>query len=374
MDETELENLATDAIRSLAAARDESAAEEVRVRFLGRKGGLLTEVMRSLKDMPAEEKRTIGPFANKLREFIEEGTAALKRDDGVGWARSIQSFQAWVEQQQRRKDLRATLLEVWKEWEDREKNKLASAPRLDLTIPGRRAPVGHKHPLTQTMEDIVEVLTRLGYTVAEGPEVELDHYNFEALNIPRDHPARDMQDTFYIADDVLLRTHTSPVQIRVMEKQRPPVKVIAPGKVFRCDADVTHSPMFHQVEGLYVDRGVTFAHLKGTLETFVHELFGPEFKVRIRPSFFPFTEPSAEVDISSPFLAGGRWLEVLGAGMVDPAVFEAVNQARGNRDYDPEEWTGFAWGLGVERVAMLRYGIGDIRLFYENDLRFLRQF
>ncbi|MEE9275191.1 MAG: phenylalanine--tRNA ligase subunit alpha, partial [bacterium] len=212
-----------------------------------------------------------------------------------------------------------------------------------------------------------EALTRLGYSVAEGPEIESDYYNFEALNIPKDHPARDMQDTFYISDDLLLRTHTSPVQIRVMEKQPPPVKIIVPGKVFRCDADVSHSPMFHQVEGLYVDKKVTFADLKGTLEVFVREIFGPEFRVRLRPSFFPFTEPSAEVDIACDFLNGGEWMEVLGAGMVDPAVFEAVG-------YDPEEWSGFAWGLGVERVAMLRYGIGDIRLFFENDLRMLRQF
>ncbi|MEK6708965.1 MAG: phenylalanine--tRNA ligase subunit alpha [Nitrospinota bacterium] len=357
----------------------EKKVEEVRLHYLGRKGGVVTEVMRNLKNLSTEEKRAVGPLANCLREFVEAGASAAKKDNIVGL---IDAYRL-VNNQVFDDEIKRIEEEFVKKIKS---NQYASGPRLDLTLPGRRAPVGHKHPLIQTMEDIVEVLARLGYTVAEGPEAELDHYNFEALNIPRDHPARDMQDTFYIGppqaagrletpeNDVLLRTHTSPVQIRVMERQRPPVKVIAPGKVFRCDADVTHSPMFHQVEGLYVDRGVTFAHLKGTLETFVRELFGPEFKVRIRPSFFPFTEPSAEVDIASPFLAGGRWLEVLGAGMVDPAVFEAVNQARGNNDYDPEAWTGFAWGLGVERVAMLRYGIGDIRLFYENDLRFLRQF
>ncbi|MBI3126106.1 MAG: phenylalanine--tRNA ligase subunit alpha [Candidatus Tectomicrobia bacterium] len=368
MSESKIKQIENELIKALLRAKDEAAAEEVRIRFLGRKSGELTEIMRNLKNLSPEEKREIGPVANKLRDLTEEATATISRGDLGSLREVIRSYGDW------RNDQEITIqIDQWVE-------SVAGAvvekesPRLDLTIPGPQAPVGHKHPLTRTMEDIVEVLTRLGYTVAEGPEVELDHYNFEALNIPRDHPARDMQDTFYVADDVLLRTHTSPVQIRVMEKQKPPVKVIAPGKVFRCDADVTHSPMFHQVEGLYVDKGVTFAHLKGTLETFVRELFGPEFKVRIRPSFFPFTEPSAEVDISSPFLAGGRWLEVLGAGMVDPAVFEAVNQARGNRDYDPEAWTGFAWGLGVERVAMLRYGIGDIRLFYENDLRFLRQF
>ncbi|OGL60931.1 MAG: hypothetical protein A3J27_09755 [Candidatus Tectomicrobia bacterium RIFCSPLOWO2_12_FULL_69_37] len=371
MDENELKQHILRAAKTLRDAMvtdptlRERKVEEVRLHYLGRKGGVVTEVMRNLKNLSPEEKRTVGPLANSLREFVEVGASAAKKDNIVGLIDAYRAVNNQI--------FNDEIKRIEEEFAERSKVS-TSGPRLDLTIPGRRAPVGHKHPLIQTMEDIVEVLARLGYTVAEGPEVELDRYNFEALNIPRDHPARDMQDTFYIGDDVLLRTHTSPVQIRVMEKQRPPVKVIAPGKVFRCDADVTHSPMFHQVEGLYVDRGVTFAHLKGTLETFVRELFGPEFKVRIRPSFFPFTEPSAEVDISSPFLAGGRWLEVLGAGMVDPAVFEAVNQARGNNDYDPEEWTGFAWGLGVERVAMLRCGIGDIRLFYENDLRFLRQF
>jgi phenylalanyl-tRNA synthetase alpha chain len=364
MDENELKQHVLRAAKALrdAMATDpalrERKVEEVRLHYLGRKGGIVTEVMRSLKNLSTEEKRTVGPLANSLREFVEVGASAAKKDNIVGL---IDAYRAV-----NKKIFDDEIKRIEEEFVERSKVS-TSGPRIDMTLPGRRAPVGYKHPLTQTMEDIVEVLARLGYTVAEGPEVELDRYNFEALNIPRDHPARDMQDTFYVADDVLLRTHTSPVQIRVMEQQPPPVKVIAPGKVFRCDADVTHSPMFHQVEGLYVDRGVTVAHLKGTLETFVRELFGPEFRVRIRPSFFPFTEPSAEVDIASPFLAGGRWLEVLGAGMVDPEVFKAVG-------YDPEEWTGFAWGLGVERVAMLRWGIGDIRLFYENDLRFLRQF
>jgi phenylalanyl-tRNA synthetase alpha chain len=370
--ESELHDLAREAVLSLVRAADEAAAEQVRVRFLGRKGGVLTEVMRGLKDLPDEQKRAIGPLANQLKGLIELAISGHKKGGREGAKKVLRDAVAPNGLLLEKVNVPLDVLEG----SDEERG--SSGPCLDLTLPGRRAPVGHKHPLTQTMEDIVEVLARLGYTVAEGPEVEFDRYNFESLNIPQDHPARDMQDTFYAdvpgRDDVLLRTHTSPVQIRVMEKQKPPVKIIAPGKVFRCDADVTHSPMFHQVEGLYVDKGVTFAHLKATLETFVRELFGPEFKVRIRPSFFPFTEPSAEVDIASPFLAGGRWLEVLGAGMVDPAVFEAVNRARGNRDYDPEEWTGFAWGLGVERVAMLRYGIGDIRLFYENDLRFLRQF
>ena len=330
--------VAQEARDAIASARSSAELEQVRVTYLGRQGAL-TQLLRGLGALPAAERPAVGAAANEAKRELE------------------------------------ALLEVRvAEALDRERRERREGERPDLTLPGRRPPRGALHPLTRVHDEIVAIFAGLGFSVAEGPEIETDYHNFEALNIPRDHPARDMQDTFYIGDDVLLRTHTSPVQIRVMEKQRPPVKVIAPGKVFRCDADVTHSPMFHQVEGLYVDRGVTFAHLKGTLETFVRELFGPEFKVRIRPSFFPFTEPSAEVDISSPFLAGGRWLEVLGAGMVDPAVFEAVNQARGNNDYDPEEWTGFAWGLGVERVAMLRCGIGDIRLFYENDLRFLRQF
>ncbi len=362
MNEAELKKLVEDAVNSLRNAGDEAAAEEVRIRFLGRKGGVLTAVMRELKALPLERKRVVGPVVNRLREYIEDGASAIKRGDRAVFRQVDDSFRHWID------DCEFELqVGEWTEEAARTVFQEKAAPRVDLTVPGRLPPIGHKHPLTQTMEDIVEVLARLGYTVAEGPEAELDYYNFEALNIPKDHPARDMQDTFYISDEALLRTHTSPVQIRVMEKQPPPVKIIAPGKVFRCDADVTHSPMFHQVEGLYVDRGVTFAHLKGTLETFVRELFGPEFRVRLRPSFFPFTEPSAEVDIACDFLAGGEWMEVLGAGMVDPAVFEAVG-------YDPEEWSGFAWGLGVERVAMLRYGISDIRLFFENDLRMLRQF
>ncbi len=361
--EGELHDLAREALASIARISGDEGAEEIRLRFLGRKGGLLTEVTRGLKDLPPDQKRIIGPIANRLKGLIESALTAQKRGDSAGVREAVES-------QIERKSGKAYLFGAIEVSEDSlgfGEATASAGQRVDLTIPGRVPPAGHKHPIVQTMEDIIEVLTRLGYSVAEGPEVELDRYNFEALNIPKDHPARDMQDTFYVSDDVLLRTHTSPVQIRVMEKVQPPLKIIAPGKVFRCDADVTHSPMFHQIEGLYVDRGVTFADLKGTLEAFVHEIFGPEFRLRLRPSFFPFTEPSAEVDIACDHLAGGKWLEVLGAGMVDPAVFEAVG-------YDPEEWTGFAWGLGVERVAMLRYGISDIRLFFENDLRMLRQF
>ena len=251
----------------------------------------------------------------------------------------------------------------------------AAGPLIDVTLPGRRLPQGRLHPLTRINREVCDIFLHLGFETVEGPEVELDYYNFEALNIPADHPARDMQDTFYFNDKVLLRTHTSPMQIRVMEKRQPPVRVIAPGRVYRRDSDLTHTPMFHQVEGLLVDKGVTFADLKGVLTAFVHQMFGEEVGVRFRPSYFPFTEPSAEVDIECVICRGAGcrvcqttgWLEVLGSGMVHPAVFEAVG-------YDPEVYTGFAFGLGVERIAMLKYGVDDIRLFFENDLRFLRQF
>ncbi|MDA1000196.1 MAG: phenylalanine--tRNA ligase subunit alpha [bacterium] len=363
MSETNLQELFREAAAALGAARNADAAEEVRLRFLGRKSGLLTEVMRGLKDLSPEEKRTVGPLANNLRDLIEKGVAAIKDGGPAG----LQEVLAPHLTERGGKTYLFEAVEIASGAFQAGAAAGPASPRIDLTVPGRRPRRGHRHPIVQTMDEIISVLTRLGYSVAEGPEVELDYYNFEALNIPKDHPARDMQDTFYVSDDVLLRTHTSPVQIRIMEKQPPPVKVIAPGKVFRCDADVTHSPMFHQVEGLYVDRGVSFTDLKGTLQAFVEALFGPEFRVRLRPSFFPFTEPSAEVDISCEWMNGGAWMEVLGAGMVDPAVLEAVG-------YDPEEWSGFAWGLGVERVAMLRYGISDIRLFFENDIRMLRQF
>jgi phenylalanyl-tRNA synthetase alpha chain len=361
--ELELHDLVREALRAISKVASEAEADDIRIRYLGRKGGRLTEVTKSLKDLPPEQKRVVGPVANRLKGLIEKTLAAYKQGDMAAIREAIES----EIQNEGGKLLLFGLVEVSGDSSNFEEAGTVSGPRVDLTVPGRSQPLGHKHPLIQTMEDIVEVLSRLGYTVAEGPEIELDSYNFEALNIPRDHPARDMQDTFYISDDVLLRTHTSPVQIRVMEMVKPPVKIIAPGKVFRCDADVTHSPMFHQIEGLYVDKGLSFADLKGTLETFVHEIFGPEFRIRLRPSFFPFTEPSAEVDIACDHLADGRWLEVLGAGMVDPAVFEAVG-------YDPEAWSGFAWGIGVERVAMLRYGISDIRMFFENDVRMLQQF
>ena len=248
---------------------------------------------------------------------------------------------------------------------------------LDVTLPARNPRLGSLHPVTRINDEIEDIFLSLGFDIAEGPEVETDYYNFEALNIPPDHPAREMQDTFYIEGDLLLRTHTSPVQIRVMEKSSPPLRIIAPGAVYRRDSDLTHTPMFHQIEGFMVDRDITFADLKGVLTLFLHRLFGDKTPVRFRPSFFPFTEPSAEVDIGCVICSGegGKcrvckgtgWLEILGSGMIDPAVFKCVN-------YDPEEYTGFAFGLGIERIAMLRYGIDDIRLFFENDMDFLRQF
>ena len=236
-------------------------------------------------------------------------------------------------------------------------------------------PIGRKHPITEVCNEIIGIFLGLGFQISEGPEVELDYYNFEALNIPKDHPARDMHDTFYISDEVLLRTHTSPVQIRVMEKQSPPIQIIAPGKAFRCDSDVSHTPMFHQVEGLMVGNNITFGDLKGILTIFVHQMFGDKTRLRFRPSFFPFTEPSAEVDMQCVICRGkgcrvcsfSGWLEILGSGMVDPEVFKIVG-------YNPNEITGFAFGLGIERVAMLKYGINDIRMFFENDMRFLGQF
>ena len=247
--------------------------------------------------------------------------------------------------------------------------------KIDVTLPGRAVKYGRIHPVIQISHEICSIFSTFGFSVVEGPEVELDYYNFEALNIPKDHPARDMQDTFYIEENIVLRTHTSPVQVRVMEKVRPPVRILSPGKVYRRDSDISHTPMFHQIEGLMVDKGITFGDLKGILTAFLKRVFGPDTLIRFRPSFFPFTEPSAEVDIRCVICKGrgcrvcsqSGWLEILGSGMVDPAVFKFV-------DYDSKKYTGFAFGLGLERIAMLKYGISDIRLFFENDFRFLRQF
>jgi len=325
--------------RELERATTTHDLEQVRVRYLGKKG-LLTQLLRSIPSLPPAERPVVGREANAAKAEIE---AELGRRLGA------------VARAERRARL--------------------AADRVDLSLPGRRVVPGSLHPLTRVLDQIIDVFVGLGFTIAEGPEVESDYYNFEALNIPKDHPARDMQDTFYIEEEILLRTHTSPVQIRTMTRQKPPVRIICPGKVYRRDADITHSPMFTQVEGLAVDRDISMGDLKGTLELFARELFGPDSRIRFRPSFFPFTEPSAEVDVLCFMCKGGGcrvckasgWLEILGSGMVHPRVLKTVG-------YDPEEVTGWAFGMGVERVAMLKYGIDDIRLFFENDLRFLAQF
>ena len=334
-----LEALLTAAKQALAEAADETALQDVRVRFLGKKGEL-TAIMKGMGALSAEERPVVGAVANRVKDDISdvfEQRLAVVRQQAIA-------------------------------------DKLANE-KIDVTLPGRRALSGSKHPVTLVTEELIEIFSSLGFCVAEGPEVEQDFYNFEALNIPKDHPARDMQDTFYINDDVVLRTHTSPVQIRSMLKQAPPVRVIAPGTVYRRDSDITHSPMFHQIEGFMVDENITFGDLKGILTTFIQECFGKSVGVRFRPSFFPFTEPSAEVDIQC-VICGGKgcrvcknsgWLEILGSGMIDPEVFKSVN-------YDSERYSGFAFGMGLERIAMLKYGVNDLRLFFENDVRFLRQF
>ena len=334
-----LEALLQGGLSELSGVTTEESLHELRVKYLGKKG-LLTSVMKGLGGLTAEERPLIGQMANVVKAQLEE------RVDSV-----LQEI--------RRKN----------------KEEKLKSERLDVTLPGRRRPLGSKHPISQVIEDISGIFAGLGFKVAEGPEIEMDYYNFEALNIPKDHPARDMQDTFFVNDSIVLRTHTSPVQIRTMLKQAPPVRIIAPGTVYRCDSDATHSPMFHQIEGLLVDKGITFGDLKGILTIFVNQCFGPGTGVRLRPSFFPFTEPSAEVDIACVMCKGKGcrickntgWLEILGAGMVDPEVFRHVS-------YDSEEYTGFAFGMGIERIAMLRYGISDMRLLFENDLRFLSQF
>ncbi|TAN41069.1 MAG: phenylalanine--tRNA ligase subunit alpha [Nitrospirae bacterium] len=323
-------------IKSVNSLNDLSG---LKVKYLGKKG-VLTSEMKSLSSLPADERPSYGKKINDLKTLIE---AEIDR----------------LESGLKNSEMKQQLL----------------SESLDITLPGKYTPFGAEHPINRTLTEIVDIFVKMGFSIEEGPEVELDYYNFEALNFPKNHPARDMQDTFFVGDNTVLRTHTSPVQVRGMEKRRPPVRFIAPGKVYRCDADMTHTPLFHQVEGLMVDRHVTFSNLKGILVTFLHQMFGPETPVRFRPSFFPFTEPSAEVDIGCIFCKGAGcrvckgsgWLEILGAGMVNPRVFEYV-------EYDTEEFAGFAFGMGVERIAMLKYSIDDIRLFFENDIRFLRQF
>jgi phenylalanyl-tRNA synthetase alpha chain len=334
MADTRVRAILSGAREELAAAETSQALEALRVKYLGKKG-VLTQLLRAMPSLPAAERPVVGREANEAKVEIE---AELARRLAVAG--------------------------------DAERRARLAADRIDLTLPGRRIVPASPHPLMRALDEIIDVFVGLGFGIAEGPEVETDYHNFEALNIPKDHPARDMQDTFYVSDEVLLRTHTSPVQIRTMLRQKPPVRVIVPGRVYRRDADITHSPMFHQVEGLAVDRDISMGDLKGTLE-----LFGSDARIRFRPSFFPFTEPSAEVDVRCFVCKGGGcrlckgsgWLEILGCGMVHPQVFRNVG-------YDPEEVTGWAFGMGVERVAMLKYGVDDIRLFFENDVRFLVQF
>jgi phenylalanyl-tRNA synthetase alpha chain len=313
--------------------------QQLKVKYLGKKG-LVTEKLKTLSAIAPEHRPAYGKTVNELKQHIEQEIIRV---------------------------------ELLLKQEEYKKSILTEA--LDVTLPGKYTPFGREHPIHKVLSEITGIFSSMGFEVEEGPEVELDYYNFEALNIPKNHPARDMQDTFYISDDVVLRTHTSPVQIRVMEKRKPPLKIIAPGKVYRCDADISHTPMFHQVEGFMVDTDIAFSDLKGVLQLFIHSMFTAETPVRFRPSYFPFTEPSAEVDIGCIFCSGKGcrvckqtgWLEILGAGMIHPRVFEYVG-------YDPEMYTGFAFGMGVERITMLKFGIDDIRLFFENDLRFLRQF
>ncbi|HBF76466.1 MAG TPA: phenylalanine--tRNA ligase subunit alpha [Clostridiaceae bacterium] len=336
----ELENIRTEAMTKIKKSINSDNLEEIRVKYLGKKG-VLTGILRGMGSLSPEERPAAGKLANDVREEIENAIENAKK--------SIK---------------------------EKEREQRLAFETIDVTMPGKANPIGGVHPLTKVLDEIQEIFLGMGFSVAEGPEVELDYYNFEALNIPKNHPARDEQDTFYIKDGVVLRTQTSPVQIREMEKSKPPIRIIAPGRVYRSDAvDATHSPMFTQIEGLVVDEGITMSDLKGTLDTFAKRFFGESTKTKFRPHHFPFTEPSAEVDVSC-FACGGKgcricknsgWIEILGCGMVHPDVLR-----RGK--IDPEKYSGFAFGMGLERLAMIKYGIDDIRLFYENDLRFLKQF
>ena len=339
--EQELQRIKEEALSAIKSASDEQALQDVRVKYLGKKGEV-TALLKGLGKLSPEERPKMGALVNAVRQALEEEIDALKT------SMEVAAMNARLEEE-----------------------------KIDITLPGRAPKTGHIHPLTTVNEMIEDFFMKMGFTVEEGPEIEQDHFNFECLNLPKDHPARDMQDSFYITENFLLRTHTSPVQARTMQRHEPnsPIRMIAPGKVYRWDYDATHSPVFHQVEGLIIDEHITFADLKGTIETFLRHMFGDETKVRFRTSFFPFTEPSAEVDISC-VMCGGEgcrvcshtgWLEILGCGMVHPRVLEL-------NGYDPNKVKGFAFGMGVERIAMLLYGIGDLRLFFEDDIRFLEQF
>ena len=339
--EQELQRIKEVALTAIKAATNQQALQDVRVKYLGKKGEV-TALLKGLGKLSPEERPKMGAFVNAVRETLE-----------------------------------AELDKIKSSMETAAMNARLEEEKIDITLPGRAPKTGHIHPLTTVNEMIEDFFMKMGYTVEEGPEIEQDHFNFECLNLPKDHPARDMQDSFYITENFLLRTHTSPVQARTMQRHEPnsPIRMIAPGKVYRWDYDATHSPVFHQVEGLIIDEHITFADLKGTIETFLRHMFGDETKVRFRTSFFPFTEPSAEVDISC-VMCGGEgcrvcshtgWLEILGCGMVHPRVLEL-------NGYDSNKVKGFAFGMGVERIAMLLYGIGDLRLFFEDDIRFLEQF
>ncbi|HHX77489.1 MAG TPA: phenylalanine--tRNA ligase subunit alpha [Firmicutes bacterium] len=337
----ELEKIKAKACADLEKTDSLDEVYRIKTIYLGKKGAM-TQVLRGMGKLPPEERPIVGNIANRIKQELEklfkEKEEAIKK---------------------------------------KEREEAYKAKKIDITLPGVSFEQGQLHPITLVLEEIKEIFFSMGFTIADGPEVETDYYNFEALNLPKDHPARDMQDSFYLARELLLRTHTSPVQVRVMEKMAPelPVRIIAPGKVYRRDDDATHSPMFHQVEGLLVDKNVSLSNLKGTLLVFARQMFGPKQKIRLRPSYFPFTEPSAEVDISCVMCHGKGcrvckdtgWLEILGSGMVHPRVFEMSG-------YDPDVVTGFAFGMGVERIAMLKYGIDDMRLFYDNDIRLLKQF
>ena len=336
----QLEAIRQKALNELENAASIQDIEAVRIKFLGKKGEL-TGILKQMGKLSAEERPVVGQLANVIRSEIE----AKIEEDSKAIAQKLQA----------------------------EKLK---AEKIDVTLPGKAKVLGSRHPLTVVLDDIKDIFIGMGFDIVDGPEVEKDYYNFEALNIPKDHPARDTQDTFYINENIVLRTQTSPVQVRVMEKQQPPIRIISPGRVFRSDAvDATHSPLFHQIEGLVVDKGVSFADLKGTLEIFIKQLYGEDSVVRFRPHHFPFTEPSAEVDVQCfnchgegcPLCKGEGWIEILGCGMVHPKVLETCN-------IDPEVYSGFAFGLGLERIAMRRYNINEIRLFFENDVRFLKQF
>ena len=334
-----LQELQKQAEEELASVKTEEELQNLKIKYLGRKG-LLTKLLRDIGNIPPAERPLFGKRCNEIKDSL-----SAQIDDAL------------------------------KKKAAAEREAALSRDKIDVTLPGRGVRPGKLHPITQICNEICMIFAGFGFSVVEGPEIELDYYNFEALNIPQNHPARDMQDTFYVKENIVLRTHTSPVQVRTMERQRPPLRILSPGRVYRRDSDISHTPMFNQIEGLMVDRGIRFSDLKGLLAAFLREMFGSDIELRFRPSFFPFTEPSAEVDIKCVMCCGGGcrvcgqggWLEILGSGMVDPAVFQNVG-------YDPEEFSGFAFGLGLERIAMLKYGVSDIRMFFENDKRFLEQF